>query len=100
MPESVKQVTIGDSEGIDSLRGKEFAIQRRELEKHSKFFVAQQLPEHAERLPEVIVLRIGGAVLKQPPQSGNAVVLTIDRIRTQQPAVLGDEQKEEAVHKA
>ncbi len=62
--------------------------------------MAQHLPEHAERLPEVVGLGEGSAVLKQPSQPGDAVVLAIDGIRTQQPAVLRHEQKEEAVHQA
>ena len=40
------------------------------------------------------------AVLKQPSQPGDAVVLAIDGIRAQQPTVLRHEQKEEAVHQA
>jgi hypothetical protein len=97
-PEGIEQVTIGEGEGVETLRGEEFAVEWRELEKSSKSFVAQHLPEHAERLPEVVVLGKGSAVLKQPSQPGGAVVLAIDGIRTQQPAVLRHEQKEEAVH--
>jgi hypothetical protein len=100
MPEGVEQITVGDGESVEVLWGEEFTIQRRELEKHGKFFIAQRSPEHAERLPQVVMLGGGGAILKQPPQPGDAVMLGIDGTRTQQSTIFGDQQEEKTIDKA
>lgn len=57
----------------------------------------QQEPEHAERLPEVVLSGEGGPLFEQPTKTGDSVMLAVERIGAQQPTVFRDQQKQEAI---
>ena len=62
-----------------------------------RMIVGKHPPDHAQRLPEIVVLDLGGGPVEQATQPADAVVVAVERTRANQAAIFGDQEKEQPV---
>ncbi|WP_347242684.1 hypothetical protein [Thermogutta sp.] len=60
--------------------------------------VPQEVPQHFERQPQVVVVGVRFAAVHQAAEAADAVVVPVEVGTAEQSTLFGDEQKEEAVH--
>ncbi|MCS7000115.1 MAG: hypothetical protein RML15_07870 [Bacteroidota bacterium] len=98
MPECRKQIAVGNRAGIEVLIVEQLPIEHRHSEQGGVFFGGEYLPEHAEALPEVVVVVGSGGEIHQPAQPCDAVVIVVEGVGAEQPTLFGNQQEEEAVN--
>jgi hypothetical protein len=96
----MEQVVIAQDATIKRLRGKQFAIERREIEDFCEFVVAEKFPKGAETQPQIGVIRPRGLHVEHPAQSRNAVMVAVDLIRADEAAIFRDEEEQKTVNDA
>jgi hypothetical protein len=100
MPERLQEVAVGDGTGVQVEGCEQFAVERGDFQDRSELLVGEHLPQNAEAAPEVLMVVVGMAVVQQAAQACDAVVLAVDRIGTDESAVLGDEKEQQAIDQA
>ena len=107
VPERLEEVTVCDALPLEFDLAEEFAIQHGEAEEtghglalHLRLGVAQDVEEDSKAAPEIVVVRPALSAVHQPAQAGDAVVLAVQLVSHEEPALLGHEEEEEAVHEA
>jgi hypothetical protein len=100
--DGVEEVHVGDAGALEVggvAAGKEMPVQWRHVERVAQVLGLEEPERALEREPAVVV-RSGRAParLRQPAQAGDAVVFAVHRMGGDEPALLRDEQKQEAVH--
>ncbi|MCS7176932.1 MAG: hypothetical protein NZ960_04840 [Candidatus Kapabacteria bacterium] len=100
VPEGLQEVTVGDGVAVYVQLLEELAVQGGGAEQAGVVLGAEYAPEHLQAAPEVVVVGVGAAVLQQPAEAGDAVVLSVERLAADEAALFGDEQEEEAVDQA
>jgi hypothetical protein len=97
MPEGFEQVSIGESAAVQSLRLKQLSIERSNVEDGRKPLVTQHVPQDSQAVPKVFMVGEGTASIEKISQASDAVVLAIECILADEPAILGDQKKQEAI---
>ena len=100
IPHCPQEITVGDGARIQIQWGEQVAVQGGDFQERGELLVGEHLPQNTEAVPDVVVVIVSAADIHQPAQPRHAVVLAVERIGTNEPAVLGDEQEKKTIDQA
>lgn len=100
MPERFEQVAVGDGAGVEVARLEELAVERGCAQQPGELLVGEHFPEDAQTAPEVVVFGVGAAAVDEASEARDAVVLAVERIGADEPAILRNEEEQKTIDQA